>query len=805
MFKIKSDNLEIYDLRDKKYLVESPKVTQELNKSGELTFYLPPKHPNYDKLEGLINKIQLYNNDVLEFTGRIIENKDSFYNKRYLKIEGALSYLCDSIQPLNVYKCTPIEFFRKIIEIHNSQVEEEKQFNVGMFTISDSNNYIYRYTNYENTLEVLQDKIIDTLGGYLRVRYMNGNKYIDIIEDYGKTNSQVIQFGKNLLDLDKYIKFSSICTAMLPLGNELEETVSTGDDSGTIKKRLTIDDYADGTYGDIVKKGSIIYSKSGVEKYGFIYADKSDSQWNDVTHAENLYTKAVQKLNSLLTSSLTIELSAVDLNLINVDIEKIELGDKIRVLSKPHNLDEYFVVSKIVRDLANPKNTKITLGNTLSNLSSSINRKSSSDTTIINELKGSTESALKDAKEKATDAIKSVQGGYVKLIDGELYILDNEDINQAQKIWRWNLNGLGYTQDGKDGEYGLAMTMDGQIVADYITTGTLRSIQIINGEGFSVDASGNVKISSSESEAYKYTSMDVTMALRHIKGEITLPDTLIDLFDVNDDGNLQVTDVVKMINIMNGTADPSKNIKYTVSINPNDINNTIVLNLGDDDSLRTIIGINQIYTYMMKTTQLLVGEGYSTDISNAAYGIRLDGQNKQITITDTDSQVTTTIDSGQVNAYNVYASSGGGKGHCMHGKDTTHTYRCHWTGTTLQFWVDTTNVGNLSDKRLKTDIEDIDDNFLNIFEELSLKQFKLKNRNGKISFGIIAQDLLEIAEKYNIDFKDYELISEELYENDDETLYYMINYEQLLILYQKYFKNKITKLEQTISEMKGEN
>ena len=51
--------------------------------------------------------------------------------------------------------------------------------------------------------------------------------------------------------------------------------------------------------------------------------------------------------------------------------------------------------------------------------------------------------------------------------------MDTDDPVTAEKVWRWNLNGLGYSDNGINGPYRLAMTMDGQIVADFITTGTL--------------------------------------------------------------------------------------------------------------------------------------------------------------------------------------------------------------------------------------------------------------------------------------------------------------------------------------------
>jgi hypothetical protein len=51
--------------------------------------------------------------------------------------------------------------------------------------------------------------------------------------------------------------------------------------------------------------------------------------------------------------------------------------------------------------------------------------------------------------------------------------MDTNSIETAQKVWRWNKNGLGYSSTGYSGTYGLAMTQDGAIVADFITTGTI--------------------------------------------------------------------------------------------------------------------------------------------------------------------------------------------------------------------------------------------------------------------------------------------------------------------------------------------
>ena len=87
---------------------------------------------------------------------------------------------------------------------------------------------------------------------------------------------------------------------------------------------------------------------------------------------------------------------------------------------------------------------------------------------------------MQSAIDNATALLTGSKGGYVvinKDASGhptELLIMNTPNINTAQKIWRWNLNGLGYSNDYGH-SYGLAMTSDGSIVADYINTGILQS------------------------------------------------------------------------------------------------------------------------------------------------------------------------------------------------------------------------------------------------------------------------------------------------------------------------------------------
>ena len=145
-----------------------------------------------------------------------------------------------------------------------------------------------------------------------------------------------------------------------------------------------------------------------------------------------------------------------------------------------------------------------------------------------------------------------------------------------------------------------------------------------------------------------------------------------------------------------------------------------------------------------------------------------------------------------------------GAGTVMHGKNTGNTYQCNWTGSQLQFFVDATNVGTLSDVRLKNEIKDIDEDLIKAVEEIEMKQFKIVNRNGLVSFGILAQDLIEIFKKYKKNPFEYEIVQQTQYKTDDDTIYYTIDYVQFLVLKQLATNLKIDNLVCMVNELQKE-
>ena len=324
-----------------------PVVKLELNKTGSFTFTIYPTHPYYDKLQRLKSIITVYQGDYLLFRGRILNDELGFYNEKQVTCEGELAFLVDSIQrPYDFLSgdnhTTIKELFTFFINNHNSQVEEAHQFKVGNITVTDDNDYIVRSeSDYLTTWESIKQKLIKPLGGYVWIRHEADGNYIDYLSDFTKISNQYIEFGKNLMDLSQITKGEDTATALIPLGAKIEGT----DERVTIKSANNGVDY--------------IYNQEAVDKYGWIFATQI---WDDVTDPYNLKIKGLEALGFAIGLSNSIELSAVDLAILEKDINAFHLGTYIKVISKPHSLNANFLVSKLNINLTNPKLNKLTLG-----------------------------------------------------------------------------------------------------------------------------------------------------------------------------------------------------------------------------------------------------------------------------------------------------------------------------------------------------------------------------------------------------------------------------------------------------------
>lgn len=470
MYKIYCDGKILYHPANKELAISEPVVNLELNNAGSFSFKMPPNHPCYDEIRKFKSSIEVFQDEVVIFAGRPSEIDIDYYKQKKIYCEGELAYLNDSIQrPSENHDITVRGFLELLIANHNNQVDSSKVFKVGAVTVTDPNDSLYLYTNYETTLEDIKKKLVERLGGYLIVRHQDDCRILDYLEELPNTCSQTIRFGVNLLDYASNIDISEIATRVIPLGTTLEESRYTA-----IDERLTIESVNEGN--------DYVQSDEAVEMYGIITKIKT---WDDVTLPSNLKRKGQEYLESVQWEKMKLEVTAVDLHTLDSSIDSINLGDRILAVSKPHGLKRYFPVSKLSIDILNPANNKISLG---LDVDVSITTKSNTVESVAQEAgKIPINAILNSAKENANEIIKMATNGYIVLnMDEngkpkEFLVMDTDDIKTATKVWRWNVNGLGYSNTGYDGTYGLAMTMDGGIIADFINAGTMYADRIKGG------------------------------------------------------------------------------------------------------------------------------------------------------------------------------------------------------------------------------------------------------------------------------------------------------------------------------------
>lgn len=353
MYKIYADDNLIYDSTLEDYKITKGQVSHEVNKSGSFTFTIYKDHPFFDRIIKLKTKITVYKNSDIVFQGRVLNDVNGFYNDKTFTCEGELSYFLDSIQRPWTFTGTPKDLVIQFINIHNEQVEESKRFLIGDITIFDNNDYINRENSeYEDTLTNINTRLLDTLGGYIYISHTaEGKPIFNYYNDFPFSSEQTIEFGENLLDFTKTNNCQEVATAIIGLGAVIETEKQTDEEKP--KERVTFKDINGGL--------DYVMDAEAVEKYGKIF---KVVVWDDVTEPENLLRKTREYLAESIKQNITIELSAIDLSLLDRQIDTFSLGDYITIISRPHGVNERLLLSKQTLDLLKPSNDKITLGYT---------------------------------------------------------------------------------------------------------------------------------------------------------------------------------------------------------------------------------------------------------------------------------------------------------------------------------------------------------------------------------------------------------------------------------------------------------
>lgn len=302
--------------------------------------------------------------------------------------------------------------------------------------------------------------ILDVYGG----EYEFDQYTVKLHSQRGFDNGVSIKYGKNLTDLEQDENCSNVYTGVLPYWTGNDTTVS-----GSVVN-------APGTY-DFTRILPVDFTSDFEEQPSI--AQLNNAATNYIS-ANNIGIPEVNLTVSFVHLNQTEEYKNLGI------FERVELGDTIKVEFAAMGVSSTARCVKTVYNTLLERYDNVELGEVKKGLADTISSQTSS---IIDISKNSgVSSAVKAAIMAASEAITGQKGGSVILHDtrggnkpNELLFLDNDDISQAQKVWRFNLSGFGYSSNGYEGPFTTAITRDGSIVADFITTGSMDAARITAG------------------------------------------------------------------------------------------------------------------------------------------------------------------------------------------------------------------------------------------------------------------------------------------------------------------------------------
>lgn len=342
--------------------------------------------------------------------------------------------------------------------------------------------------------------ILDVYGG----EYEFDRWTVKLHANRGTNRGVSIRYGKNLTDLTQEEKCSSVYTGLYPY-------------------------WAD-TEGNVTELPEKIVKAEGTFSYTRILPIDFSQEWQEQPTEERLRARAERYIreNDIGVPSVSLDVSFVQLAETEeykdlMLLEQVGLCDTVNVAFPRLGVSATAKCISTTYNVLTERYEKIEIGDARSTFAKAV--------TDLSESAAADKASVTDLKkaiESATKLITGSKGGRVVIItdeDGrptELCILtDSEDITTATSLWRWNESGLGYSKEGYEGEYALALTRDGAIVADRITTGTLNA-EIIKA-GTLTDAKGK-----------NYWNMET--------GELYMESGTIQTRDVNVAGKLSTYD-----------------------------------------------------------------------------------------------------------------------------------------------------------------------------------------------------------------------------------------------------------------------
>ena len=305
--------------------------------------------------------------------------------------------------------------------------------------------------------------ILDVYGG----DYEFDNFKVKLHNNRGMNRGVSIRYGKNLTDIDQERNCASVATGIYPYwaGQVENDTVLV-----ELPEKIV---NAPGTYN--FEKIKTVDFTSYFEAQPSV--DQLRTAATKYVKRNNVGVPKVSMTVSFAQLEQTEEYKHLKL------LERVSLFDTVNVEFPALGVSATAKAVKTVYDVIANRVKSVTLGSVRANIADTI----ASQQQEIE--KKPSKTLMEQAIESLTKTILGAKGGSVRFLDengdGEpdtLYIADNQDPTQAVKVWRFNYEGWGASENGYNGPFRLGATFKDGIVADFITAGTLNAadVTIIN-------------------------------------------------------------------------------------------------------------------------------------------------------------------------------------------------------------------------------------------------------------------------------------------------------------------------------------
>lgn len=433
--------------------------------------------------EEAILKVRMdYGDEIFRIAKVRPNRRDINVFARQITIADSLDIFLGDVRPTNLNGQGAISYMLQ----NSNEYKASKQYARDLEVFSDISKYSTAYYQNMNLYKAFHDTDQSFENRWGKCEVQRRGYRININKKIGTNRGFQVRSRKNLVGFEYETNIDSVTTRIKPIGFN----------------GITIVGYWD---------SPLINNYPKIKTKEIKYEDVKVRDENTREDEEGMIFETLELARNELVKRATLEFSEKHIDELQaqyrisfVQLEKTEeykdyailercyLGDTVTVIEDKLNININVRAIKKKYDVLRQMVTEIELSN------SNLINKGVSIASIIKELEEmpNGDEILQQAKESATNMINSgLKNSYVIVRPNEILIMDTKDVNTATKVWRWNNGGLGFSSSGYDGTFGTAITADGAIVADFITTGLLNANLIKTGVLSSIDGSVSINLS----------------------------------------------------------------------------------------------------------------------------------------------------------------------------------------------------------------------------------------------------------------------------------------------------------------------